>query len=151
MFKKKPKELLIKKLRADAIVPKYMTKGAVAFDICAIENYIVYKQLVMVHTGIAVAIPEGYEINVRARSGLSLKHPNYIAIAGGGTIDSDYRGEIIVPVVNNAFRSDGWEIKKGERIAQCIVSPVEVCNLIVVDDLPETERGAGGFGHTGVK
>lgn len=146
MFKKK---LLIKRLREDAIVPKYMTKGAVAFDVCAIENYMVYKKLVMVHTGISVAIPEGYEINVRARSGLSLQYPNYLAISGGGTIDSDYRGEIIVPVVNNAFRSDGWEIKKGDRIAQCIVSKVEVCDIIDTDFLPETERGKGGFGHTG--
>lgn len=151
MFKKKSiiKELLIKKLREDAIVPKYMTEGSVAFDICSIDNYIVYHNLIMVHTGIAVAIPNGFEINVRARSGLSLEHPNYLAISGGGTIDSDYRGEIIVPVVNNAYRKSGWEIKKGDRIAQCIVAPVEICEIKVVDNLPETKRGLGGFGHTG--
>ena len=143
-------KLLIKKLSEDVIVPKYMTKGAVAFDVCSIQDYtVVAKRVVMVHTGIAVAIPEGYEINVRARSGLSLKYPNYFAISGGGTIDSDYRGEIIIPVINNSDQAF-WEIKKGDRIAQCIVAPVKVCDLVLVDELPETERGAGGFGHTGV-
>jgi len=102
----------------------------------------------MIHTGLAVAIPEGYEINVRARSGLSLKYPNYIAISGGGTIDSDYRGEIIVPVVNHT--ADVWLIKRGDRIAQCIVSPIKQCELTLMDELPETERGEGGFGSTGL-
>lgn len=149
MFKKKPKELLIKKLiDDDIIIPKYMTDGAVAFDICAIEDYIIYNIVVKVHTGIAVAIPEGYEINIRARSGLSIAHPNYIA-NGSGTIDSDYRGEIIVLVVNNGHRKQPWEIKKGDRIAQCIVTPIERCNIKLVDELPETKRGTGGFGHTG--
>jgi len=148
MFKKKPKELLIKK-RDGAIIPKYMTDGAVAFDICAIEEYTVHSTVVKVHTGIAVAIPEGYEINVRARSGLSITYPNYIAISGGGTIDSDYRGEIIVPVVNNSHRKKPWVIKYGDRIAQCIVAPIERCKLTIVDKLPETKRGTGGFGHTG--
>jgi dUTP pyrophosphatase len=101
-----------------------------------------------VSTGYAVAIPEGYEINVRARSGLSLKYPNYIAISGGGTIDSDYRGEIIVPVVNHT--ADVWLIKRGDRIAQCIVSPIKQCELTLMDELPETERGEGGFGSTGL-
>jgi dUTP pyrophosphatase len=146
-------KLLIKKLHEDAIIPKYMTKSAVAFDVCALKDYDIYNNkhfpssFVKVRTGIAVAIPEGYEINVRARSGLSLEHPNYLAISGGGTIDSDYRGEIIVPVVNN--RSITWKIKKGDRIAQCIVAPISQCDIEVVNELPETERGEGGFGHTG--
>lgn len=140
-------KLLIKKLIPSAIVPKYMTKGAVAFDVCAIDYYNIVNTVTMVKTGLAVAIPEGYEINVRARSGLSLKYPNYFAISGGGTIDSDYRGEIIIPMINHTDKK--WEISYGDRIAQCIVAPVEVCDLIVVDELPETERGTGGFGHTG--
>lgn len=148
MFKKKPKELLIKKLAEGMIMPRYMTDGAVAFDICAIEDYTVYNIVVKVHTGIAVAIPEGYEINMRARSGLSITYPNYIA-NGSGTIDSDYRGELIVLVVNNSHRKKPWVIKKGDRIAQCIVSPIERCKLRLVDELPETKRGTGGFGHTG--
>lgn len=149
MFKKKKQKLLIKKVHKDAVIPQYMTSGSVAFDICAIEDYTIYNALVMVRTGIAVCIPDGYEINVRARSGLSLKHPNYIAISGGGTIDTDYRGEIIVPIVNNGHRKQPWEIKKGDRIAQCVVSPIAQYDIEVVDDLPETERGEGGYGHTG--
>ena len=150
MFKKK-QVLKIMKLRDDAFIPKYMTKGAVAFDLHAVEKYEVYNALVRVSTGIAVAIPEGYEINVRARSGLSIKHPNYLAITGGGTIDSDYRGEIVVPVVNNGHRKKEWVIEKGERIAQCVVSPIEKCKIVEVKKLDKTARGTGGFGHTGSK
>jgi dUTP pyrophosphatase len=145
-------KLLVKKLHEDAIVPKYATEGSVAFDICSIEDLWLYGQtgfVTFVKTGLAFAIPMGYEMNVRARSGLSIKYPNYIAIAGGGTIDSDYRGEIMVPVVNNS--TEVWEIKKGDRIAQCIVAPVEICELKLIESLPKTKRGSGGFGHTGVK
>ena len=141
--------LRVKKLRNDAIVPEYATKGSVAFDICAVEDRIVIKGtgIVKVPTGLAFAIPEGYEMNVRARSGLSLKYPNYIAITGGGTIDSDYRGEIMVPIINRS--NERWEIKKGDRIAQCIVAPVSIMKMEVVDELDETDRGTGGFGSTG--
>lgn len=139
--------LLIKRLYEDAIIPQYMTEGSVAFDVCALNDYVIFNHVVMVQTGLAVAIPNGYEINVRARSGMSLKYPNYIAISGGGTIDSDYRGEIMVPMINNTGRR--WEIKKGDRVAQCIVSPVNICIIKEVEELPKTERGTGGFGHTG--
>ncbi len=141
-------KLKIKKLDERAIIPEYMTKGAVAFDICSIDYYTVYRTVVKIHTGIAVALPEGYEINVRARSGLSLMYPNYLVIAGGGTIDSDYRGEIVCPVINTMYSK--WEIVPGDRIAQCIVAPIQKCELEVVDKLPVTKRGAGGFGHTGL-
>ncbi len=140
-------ELLIKKLVADAEIPRYMTDGAVAFDIQSIDYYTVYRTVTMIHTGLAFAIPEGYEISIRPRSGLSLMYPNYIANSPG-TIDSDYRGEIVVPVIN--LTESKWEIAKGDRIAQCIVSEVARCYFKEVDKLPKTERDAGGFGHTGV-
>lgn len=143
------RKLLIKKLHEDAIIPQYATQGSVAFDICALQDYVVIKGtgVVKVKTGLAVAIPEGYEMNVRARSGLSIKYPNYIAITGGGTVDYDYRGEIMVPVINRS--KERWEIQKGDRIAQCLINKVEYVLIEEVDELDETERGTGGFGHTG--
>lgn len=147
----------IKKLKEDAIEPFYKTEGSVAFDVSAIEEYTIepdctrskflISPVTMVHTGLAIDIPDGYEVNVRARSGLSLKYPNYIAISGGGTIDSDYRGEIIIPIINNTNRV--WVIERGDRIAQCVVSPILRVEFMFVDELSKTERGSGGFGHTG--
>jgi len=144
------RKLLIKKLHEDAVIPKYATEGSVAFDICALEdNILIYGMGVrLIRTGLAVSIPEGYEMNVRARSGLSIKYPNYIAITGGGTIDSDYRGEIKVPIVINNSKSR-WDIKKGDRIAQCLIKKVEYVLMEEVDELDETKRGTGGFGSTG--
>lgn len=143
------RKLKIKKLHKDAIIPEYSTKGSVAFDICALEDYVVIKNtgVSFVRTGLAVALPDGYEMNVRARSGLSLKYPNYIAIAGGGTIDTDYRGEIKVPVINHS--KNRWIIKKGDRIAQCVINKIERVLIEEVEELDETERGTGGFGSTG--
>ena len=147
----------IKKLREDAIKPFYQTEGSVAFDVSAVEEYIIepdstrskflISPVTMVHTGLAIAIPEGYEVNVRARSGLSLKYPNYIAISGGGTVDFDYRGEIIIPIINNTDKI--WLIERGDRIAQCVVSPILRVEFMFVDELSETKRADGGFGHTG--
>jgi dUTP pyrophosphatase len=140
-------DLLIKKLIDDVDVPKYMTDGAVAFDISAAKDYTVFGDVVKVQTGIAVEVPKGFELNIRARSGLSVKYPNYIVITGGGTIDQDYRGELLVAVVNRSKLR--WGIKKGDRIAQGILHPVEICDIKVVDELSETNRGSGGYGHTG--
>lgn len=141
-------KLLIKKLHESAIVPKYATKGSVGFDLHALFDYVAEKnKMIQVKTGIAVSIPDGFEINARARSGLSLKYPNYLVITGGGTIDSDYRGEITIPIIN---RTDNiWRIKKGDRLIQCIVAPINQVEMEVVEELPETDRGIGGFGHTG--
>jgi dUTP pyrophosphatase len=137
-----------KRLSQGAVIPSYMTAGAVGMDVHALGDYIVVGDTVVrVRTGIAVAIPEGYEINVRARSGLSIKYPNYFVISGGGTIDSDYRGEIIIPVINRT--RERWEIKEGDRIAQLVVSPVAKPKIELVYELLDTERGSGGFGHTG--
>ena len=140
-------KIKIKKLHEDALVPKYMTEDAVGFDVSALESYSVGYDVVMVRTGLAFQVPKGYEMNVRARSGLSIKHPNYLVITGGGTVDPDYRGELFVPVIN---RSEvPWNIRKGDRIAQCIIKKVEHCWFDLVNELDDTERGSGGYGSTG--
>jgi dUTP pyrophosphatase len=140
--------LKIKKLLDDAIVPKYETDGAVAFDLCSIEDRTIYfNQMKMVHTGLAVQIPEGYEMTVRQRSGMSLKYHNYIVISIG-TIDQDYRGEIMVPIINRMSK-EVMRIKKGDRIAQAVISPIIRCEIKLVDELDSTDRGSGGFGSTG--
>ncbi len=142
------KIICFKKLRPDAITPKYMTKGAVAFDISSVEYCILDPgDKAFIHTGLAFQVPEGYEMTVRQRSGISLKFPNYITI-GVGTIDTDYRGEIMIPVKNNN-PVETFSIVKGLRLAQCVVSPIEQCKIVEVDELDETVRGSGGFGHTG--
>lgn len=140
--------LKIKKLHEDAVIPKYATKGSVAFDVCALEDTLIISGMpvVLVKTGLAFNIPDGYEIQVRQRSGLSVKYPNYLANCIG-TIDSDYRGELRIPTaITNKSR---WSIKKGDRIAQCLLKKAEIPELVEVEELDETERGSGGFGHTG--
>jgi dUTP pyrophosphatase len=143
----------IKKLHEDAIIPKYMSRDAAGFDVSALEDVTIYpyravRQIYKVPTGLAFEIPKGYEMNIRARSGLSLKYPNYMVITGGGTIDADYRGPINVFIINHTHQA--WKIKKGARIAQCLVQKVERVAFYEVKELSETERGEGGFGSTGV-
>lgn len=131
-------------------LPKYETKGASGIDLLAnIEDNILLKpnERKLVSTGIHLSIPEGYEGQVRARSGLAIKHG--ISLANGiGTIDSDYRGEIKVILIN--LGEDDFEIKKGDRIAQIVFMKIETITLKEVDILDNTERGEGGFGHTGI-
>lgn len=137
-----------KKLSDDAIIPQYMTDGAVGFDIYSTISFVLAVEGTgIVTTGIAVEIPKGSELTIRQRSGLSKTYPNYIAI-GIGTIDQDYRGEIIIPVVNNNSMHM-FKINIGDRIAQGIVSPVIKCVIEEVDELSDTTRGEGGFGSTG--
>jgi dUTP pyrophosphatase len=140
--------LKVKKLDERAIIPEYATKGSVAFDVCALEDALIISGMpvVLIRTGLAFSIPEGYEIQVRQRSGLSLKHANYLANCIG-TIDSDYRGELKIPI--SLYGRDRWKIKKGDRIAQCLLKKAEIPKLVEVEELDETERGSGGFGHTG--
>jgi dUTP pyrophosphatase len=99
-----------------------------------------------VPTGLAMAVPVGYEAQVRARSGLALKH-GLAVVNGPGTIDADYRGEVGVILIN--LGRDPFEVERGMRIAQLIIQPVSQVALRQVEELPETERAAGGFGHTG--
>ena len=138
-----------KKMYDDVIIPQYMTDGSVGFDIHAYNEFTLgYNKMGMVSTGLRVQIPENTELTVRQRSGLSWTYPNYIAI-GIGTIDFDYRGQIMIPIVNNQPKMD-FIITKGMRIAQCILSPIIQAVIQLTDNLDETERNEGGFGSTGI-
>ena len=130
-------------------LPSYMTPHAAGMDLyaeLAEELVLGPGERALVGTGIAIALPEGYEAQVRPRSGLALKH-GITMLNTPGTIDADYRGEIGVIVINHG--REPFVIRHGERIAQLVVAPVVRATLVVVDELDSTSRGAGGFGHTG--
>ncbi len=134
----------------DLPLPSYETAGSAGMDICAaVEEDIIIEpgERALIPTGFAVAIPEGYEIQVRPRSGLAVKN-GITLINSPGTIDSDYRGEVKVPLINHGH--DPFTVSRGARIAQMILAPVTRADLTVVSELEVTERGSGGFGHTGV-
>jgi len=128
-------------------LPRYATEGAAGMDVVAAEDVTLPPGARhAVATGLALAIPPGYEIQVRPRSGLALKHGISVPNAPG-TIDSDYRGELKVILVNHG--SEAFAIARGERVAQLVLAPVTRAGWEEVDDLDETARGAGGFGSTG--
>lgn len=102
----------------------------------------------LIPTGLHIALPEGHEAQVRPRSGLALKH-GLTVLNAPGTIDADYRGEVGVVLIN--LSADDFVINDGERIAQLVIARYEQADLVVVEELDETERGEGGYGHTGVK
>jgi dUTP pyrophosphatase len=138
-----------RRLRAGAVLPERMTSGASGFDLRACLDApldIEPGGRVLVPTGISVAIPTGFEGCVRGRSGLALRHGIGLANAPG-TIDSDYRGEIGVILVN--WGKDGFTVSSGDRIAQLVIQQLPPVRMAWVDELPGTERGTGGFGHTG--
>lgn len=142
--------LRIQRLRPDAVVPQYMTAGAAGFDLHAcVDAPIVLQpgERHLVPTGIAMEIPVGFEGQVRPRSGLALRK-GLGMVNAPGTVDSDYRGEIGVILIN--LGQEPVRIETGDRIAQMIIAPVCRPKIEVVDHLSETERGDGGFGHTGV-
>jgi dUTP pyrophosphatase len=129
-------------------MPAYATSGAAGMDICAAENLTLRAgKRHAVATGLAFAIPDGYEVQVRPRSGLALKH-GITCLNTPGTIDSDYRGEVKVILAN--LGDEDFVINTGDRIAQIVVAPVTQGIMIEVDALEDTERGTGGFGSTGV-
>jgi dUTP pyrophosphatase len=128
-------------------LPAYATDGAAGMDVLAAEDVTLEPGARhAVATGLAVAIPAGFEIQVRPRSGLALKHGVTVPNTPG-TIDSDYRGELKVIVINHG--SDAFEIRRGDRIAQLVLAPVTRATWLVVEELDETARGDGGFGSTG--
>ena len=142
-------KILIKKISKKAKIPKYETDGASGLDISACLEKIIIKpgEKYLVPTGIAVAIEKNYEIQIRPRSGLAAK--NSISVLNSpGTIDSDYRGEIKVILIN--LGNNNFEITHGLRIAQMVLCPVIKANIEEVQDLDTTDRGKGGFGSTGV-
>ena len=129
-------------------LPAYATDGAAGMDVLSAENVtLVPGERWPVATGLAVAIPHGYEIQVRPRSGLALKHGIGVPNAPG-TIDSDYRGELKVILINHG--TSAFEVRRGDRIAQLVLAPVVRASWLKVDELDETARGEGGFGSTGV-
>jgi len=144
-------EILIKRLSKSVIFPKYETAGSSGVDIAAnIEHEIEIKpgKTEIVPTGLAVSIPQNFEIQIRPRSGLAAK--NQITVLNTpGTIDADYRGEIKVILINLGNKS--FKVEKGLRIAQMVLCPIIKANLREVETLDQTKRGAGGFGSTGVK
>ncbi len=138
-----------KKLRPDAVVPKYMTGGAAGLDLsAAIDDPIELQpgQRRLIPIGLAVAIPPGFEGSVRARSGLAIKH-GITLVNSPGTVDSDFRGPLQVIVINHG--DEPFVIKSGERIAQMVIAPVAQAEVVEVSELSETARGTGGFGSTG--
>jgi dUTP diphosphatase len=139
----------IKRLRPDASLPRYMTSHAAGMDLAAAIDEpvtLAARERASVGTGIAISLPEGYEAQIRPRSGLASRH-GITLLNSPGTIDADYRGEIRVILINHG--SEAVTIRSGDRIAQMIVGPVTWVDWIEVDELDETERGGGGFGHTG--
>ena len=132
-------------------LPTYATDGASGMDLRAfIDEPVILQPMErrLIPTGLFVQIPEGYEGQVRARSGLAIKHG--IGLVNSiGTIDSDYRGELKIPVIN--FGNESFTINNGDRIAQLVIASYERVVPIMVSDIDETDRGEGGFGHTGVK
>jgi dUTP pyrophosphatase len=140
----------VKRLRADAILPRYMTEGAAGLDLAAALDAPVTLapgERALVPTGLALAIPPGFEGQVRPRSGLAVKH-GITCLNSPGTIDADYRGEVKVLLVNHG--REPFVIQSGERIAQLVIAQVSRAVLVDVAELSGTARGAGGFGSTGV-
>ena len=144
-------EVLIQRLPGndDVALPQYMTEHAAGMDVCAaVKEPVVLApgETKLIPTGLAIAVPPGYEAQIRPRSGLALKKSISIMNAPG-TIDADYRGEVGIILTN--FGKEPFTVNRGERICQMIIAPVVMVTLKVVTELPSTERGAGGFGHTG--
>jgi dUTP pyrophosphatase len=133
----------------DLPLPSRMTEGSSGFDLhAAIRESIVLEpgQRILVPTGWSMAIPIGWEGQIRPRSGLALKH-GITALNSPGTIDADYRGEVGVILIHHG--QEPFTIQRGERIAQLVIQPVPAVQWAEVVELDDTERGAGGFGHTG--
>lgn len=150
-------KILMSKIKIDLVnisgnaVPAYATEGSSGMDLRAfLESSIILKPLQrqLVPTGIFMEIPRGYEVQIRPRSGIALKQ-GITCLNTPGTIDSDYRGEIKILLINLSNEDQG--INNGDRIAQAVVAKVETAELLVVQQLKDTSRGDGGFGHTGIK
>ncbi len=144
--------ILVKKLHSgfdDIPLPAYSTEGSAGMDLrAAIKDDVIIEagKTALIPTNLSIEIPEGYEIQVRPRSGLAAKHSIGV-LNSPGTIDSDYRGEIKVIMFN--FGGEGFRIQRGDRIAQMILSRYYKIKLIASDEITPSLRGSGGFGHTG--
>ena len=144
-------KIQIKKISNEVLTPKYETLGSSGMDVAAyIKQDIIINpgDKVVIPTGFSLSIPRGYEVQIRPRSGLAVKK-GITVLNTPGTIDSDYRGEIKVVLIN--LSKDIFIVKNGERIAQMVVCPIEQVIVEEVKELPKTDRGSGGFGSTGTK
>lgn len=143
--------LKIKKLRNNTLnLPQYKTKGSAGFDLQAftLENInLAPNEVKLIPTGLAFEIPYGYELEIRPRSGLAIKN-GITVLNTPGTIDSDYRGEVKI-ILYNASKQD-FIINNGDRICQAVLKEVIQADIVEVEELSETQRGTGGFGHTGI-
>ncbi|MBC8478542.1 dUTP diphosphatase [bacterium] len=145
--------LLIERINSaaeDVPLPRYMTPGAAAMDLAAAVSEAVVLapgKTALIPTGLRLAVPPGYEAQLRPRSGLALKH-NLTVLNTPGTIDSDYRGEVKIILSN--FGTEPFVITRGMRVCQMVIAPVTQVRVKAVVELPVTSRGDGGFGHTGV-
>ena len=135
---------------SDISLPSYMTPKAAGMDLATtIKQDLTLKkgEIFLMPTGVAIALPDGYEAQIRPRSGLAVKHGIGL-INSPGTIDADYRGEIMVPLIN--LGKHDYTFHRGDRIAQMVIKQVCQVKLELVENLDTTERNAGGFGHTGI-
>jgi dUTP pyrophosphatase len=146
-------EIRFRRLRprqdADIPLPRYMTPGSAGMDIAvALDSPLVLApgEITLLPTGLAMALPPGYEAQIRPRSGLAVRHGIGLVNAPG-TIDADYRGEIQIAAIN--FGKSPYTFRRGDRVAQMIIHPVCQVRVTVVESLEETDRNCGGFGHTG--
>jgi dUTP pyrophosphatase len=149
MHSLEPVPVMVKRLPGndDLPLPAYATSGAAGMDVVSAEDVdLAPGARHAVATGLAMAIPEGFEIQVRPRSGLALKHGVTVPNTPG-TIDSDYRGELKVIMIN--LGAETFSIRRGDRVAQLVLAPVTQASWLEVETLDDTERGAGGFGSTG--
>jgi dUTP pyrophosphatase len=134
---------------SDIPLPRYMTSRSAGLDLCAAikEDLFLNKgELTLIPTGFAIALPEGFEAQIRPRSGLAIKHGIGL-INSPGTIDTDYRGEIKIAVINLGGKP--YTFRRGDRIAQMVIKKVYFARLEIVEELDVTKRNTGGFGHTG--
>ena len=134
---------------SDIPLPRYMTDQSAGMDLCAAikDDLVLNKgELTLIPTGFAIALPQGFEAQIRPRSGLAIKHGIGL-INSPGTIDADYRGEIKIAVIN--LGPAPYTFRRGDRIAQMVVKKMYFARLDIVEELDETKRNTGGFGHTG--
>jgi len=148
----RPQKIYVSKVKGaeDIPLPQYMTNGASGMDLAANvadNTYLEPGEYKIIPCGIQIELPDGYEAQVRPRSGLAAKY-GVTVLNSPGTIDSDYRGEIKVILINHGKQK--FEIKRGDRIAQLVISKVERVEIVENTQLSKTIRGEGGFGHTGV-
>ncbi len=137
----------IKLLNKKAKVPKYAHSGDSGLDLFSVENKLLLPgESTLIHTGLMIELPTGFEAQIRTRSGLALRH-KIIVLNSPGTIDNNYRGEINIILINHGKKE--YFVKEGSKIAQMVITPVWIAHIVKVDDLSSTNRGEKGFGSSG--